>query len=205
MIKIKNYFPLYLFIILTISCSQEKRDISKVNNYSNPFLSDSITYNFINEVLSQEFERYEFSCDIVLNKAQIPLFFRPEDSLQIIRMNSLFNKEDISFIFQQKAWSQNFELNPKLIKGKKVIPLDSIQAGAKKLGLLYLKEFREKYAKGGYCFITMPLFNKDKSIAIVKKEMICGNFCGERHLSVYKRINKRWVKIYELGPPLEER
>lgn len=171
---------------LTVRCAQMERREDNEIQYSNPFVADSVTYEFVNAALSQEFKEFDFQCEKVTDRGLFPFSFTTEDSLKILSMDSLFTKSDVEFIYKQLGWSNSFKLNPNLVEGRHVILFDSVLAN------------KEKYSVEGFCHMSMPLFTQDMSTAIVRKGMICGRICGEVETLIYSRKKDKWELIYTL-------
>lgn len=199
--RIRLFFLILFILVLTISCGQEKKVVQNQNYYSNPLVADSITYGFVNAILSQNFKYHSYTCNIVLDKVLDPTFLTAGDSITLLSMDSLFSHSDVAYVYEQFAWSDSFKLNPALVRGRNVIQLDSLLHN--KSGKSFYKAFVEKYGDSGFCNVSMPLFSEDKSIAIVKKGMLCGRFCGEEETLVYRKINGEWMLIYTLAPTPE--
>lgn len=198
MAKSKSFILLWLMVSLTVFCSRKAPEVQQGSNFSNPLVADSITYSFINDALSQEFKDYNFSCNKVLNKNLWPEYLSTDDSLKMVSLDSLFNKEDIAIIYEQQVRSGTFKLNPKMVRGRKVIPTDSILNFKNKRTISFVQIYMERYGKVDFCYISMPLFNKNKSIAIIEKGMSCGLTCGELENLIFKRINKKWILVTNL-------
>ncbi|WP_162056339.1 hypothetical protein [Pontibacter pamirensis] len=171
---------------LTVRCAQRERKANNEILFSNPFVADSVTYEFVNAALSQEFTEFDFQCEKVTDRDLFPFSLTSDDSLEILSMDSLFTKSDVEFIYKQLGWSNSFKLNHNLVEGRHVIQYDSVLAN------------KEKYSVGGFCHISMPLFTQDMSTAIVRKGMICGRICGEVETLIYSRKKDKWELIYTL-------
>ena len=178
------------------SCSPAKEK-QKQKISSNPFIADSITYEFLNAVLNEEFENYNFSCKNVLENGLSGTKLLQSDSVKLVAMDSVFTPKDVAFIYKQVAVSDSFKLKPDFIRGRNFIPWDSI-ASIRRKNQDLITGFKLKYGNDGFCFIGMPLFSFDKSVAILMKGMVCGRHCGEEEVLIYQKKNNKWVEIFTL-------
>jgi len=53
-----------------------------------------------------------------------------------------------------------------------------------------------KYGSGGFCSISIPLFSLKYDILIVKFSYSCGPLCGSGGTYIFKKMNNKWIKIY---------
>ncbi|PTX14366.1 hypothetical protein C8N40_11131 [Pontibacter mucosus] len=185
-----------LVLQAVVSCTDIKVNTVELSGItSNPFVPDSITYTFINDALLQKFSNSDFTCDFVLDRP-FTATLAAEDSLLLIRMDSVFSEEDVEFLYKQVAGGEKFRLNPALIGDRMLVSLDTIVSEAK--GKTKFKAFRDRYGGEGFCYITLPIFSKKFSYAIVRKGMVCGNICGEDETQIYKVTDGRWQQFYTL-------
>lgn len=183
-----------LLVILSGCTSNVEVGADKVTS-ANPYVPDSVTTVFVNEVLAKNFNEFTFTCDFVLDRP-FAATLAIEDSLQLIRMDSIFSEEDVVFLYKQVAKGDSFKLNSDIIGERVLVSLDTILADAK--GKTKFQAFKDRYGGEGFCYITMPVFSKDYSYAIVRKGFACGNICGEDETLIYKLIDGHWQLVYTL-------
>lgn len=175
------------FIILS-SCN--KKAEKSVQNLEKPkMLVDKKTvYEFLNYNLSSE--NYIFkNCKSVLNRDPLP-YFSESDSIAITKMDSIFSRKDIDFIFKQSKFSKYFSIEKEYLKGIEIVELDTIKAFSndKLIRNAYWYETNNKYFN--LCTTNIPLFSLDKQIAIIK--IGCDSQWGT---FVYRKENGKWKLI----------
>jgi hypothetical protein len=183
--KLKNCVLIFLSIF-TIACN-EKIDSKEKKEAEKPQLlvNKKIIYEFLNYNLSSENSLFE-NCESILNQNPLPIFTE-RDSLALLKMNSIFSKDDIQYIFKQSKFSRQFRIEQKYIKNKKVIELDtSIVFGRNKIAReTYWDEFNKSYYHN--CIINLPLFSLDKQSAIVKI-----SYQAEDGIYIYHKKDGKW-------------
>lgn len=155
--------------------SGSKKNIEVENRKNN---TDTLVYDVIHSVLLDEEKARNINTEFVLNKENMgfPFAFK-DDSLQIVRLDSLFSKIDIEYIFSQKKAFEAFTLSSDVLQGKTLISVDSI----------------EKFKT--YISVSLPLFNKAKNLAIVRFSYYCGMLCGYSNVYIYKKQEGVWMRI----------
>lgn len=174
--KILMKFSVILFFTL-ISCSQsENKKAPQYLKYE--IISDSVTYDFLNFILSHSELNKNIKSNYIVNKESIgfPFDFK-NDSLELTKMNTIFNKDDIVYIFSQKKQFENFSLNPSYIKNKHIIPRDSI----------------DNYKS--FCTISFPLFNIKGDIVIIRTSYYSGALSSQIGTFIYQKGNSGWILI----------
>lgn len=174
----KAYSLFWLIFILSVcSCNTKKQPVDTFSNE----VSDSIVYGFINYLI----EHPELSPDIKSNvtsdkilKIPFPFHFK-NDSIELTKLGIL-TSDDIQFIFSQKRQFQTFVLNPKKIHNRKVISLDSV------------------FNSNSYSTISYPLFNLDKTIAIIRVSYTDCPLCWIGGVYLYQKRHSEWFLIKEL-------
>ena len=135
------------------------------------------------------------NCDYVWDRDPI-FYFTEYDSLQISKLDLIFTKKDLNFIFKQAL------INPKLTLDSKIIPKDKLVHLNIEKALSPKREIRKEYfdiTRAKYrqiCTLSIPLFYEDKNTAIVKIGYSCGALCGEGGIYIYKKAkNGNWTLI----------
>ncbi|ESU21248.1 hypothetical protein FCR2A7T_06750 [Flavobacterium cauense R2A-7] len=193
MTKRLNKISIILILLIT-SCNNlrkndniEKTDNEPIQKKYQEIIPNKLVYEFINNVLLKENKIYQ-SCENLLNKNYF--IDIKGDSTLISKIDTLFSKEDKDFIKAQYLNANNFVLDPKLIKEKKLIKLDTTINSKEDL-----KRFWQNVNKKYNCvgFIRVPIFNKKRDTVIVQVSYNCGAFCAEGATYIYKlNENNRW-------------
>jgi hypothetical protein len=184
----KKHYYILIILLAAISCNY--RPNTTTANYKT-LVSDSLictTLNyFVNDTSINEFKE----CNRFSDKDCRKVLFQ-EDSVAILRLDSIFTKEDFDFIFKQNLNSNNYKQG-QCLKGKILIPGDTL---LKFYHLEFWDEFKKKYGKGGFCTISLPLFSKDKNIVIIKYSYSRGRLNASGGTFIYKKVGNGWTKLY---------
>jgi hypothetical protein len=189
-------------IILIFGCSGPKRpDNSYDNNQSiHVFLENSLSYELINYVIKDKLQNFqnEYSkCKYLLDKEPFTILSK-EDSLRLLRLETIFSKNDLDTIFKQNIIAKSISLNAQLINSKiTVISSDSL-ASFMNDSTDFWDSYYAKYGRNGFAIIAPPLFSKDRQTAIVKYSCQYHGLNGEFNTLIYKKINNEWTVIYVL-------
>jgi hypothetical protein len=191
--KLQKYI-LILISIFTLSCSKKSENKEKKAVEKPKMLVDKIIiYEFLNYNFSSENPLFQ-NCKTILNQNPLPIFTE-SDSLALLKMNTIFSKDDIQYIFRQSEFSKHFRIEKKYLKNKKVIELDTaIVFGSNKIAReTYWDEFNNTYYHN--CIINLPLFSMDKQTAIVKI-----GYQSECGIYIYRKKDEKWqvLKIMSL-------
>jgi len=180
----------YIIIILLTAISCNNRPNTTIAGYK-PMVSDSLicaTLNyFVNDTSLSEFKK----CNRFAAKDGRKVLYS-EDSIAITRLDSIFTKEDLDFIFRQNLNSNNFKQG-QYLKGKDLISGDTL---LKLYHLEFWDEFNKRYGKGGFCSISLPIFSKNKDIVIIKYSSSRGRLNASGGTFIYKKAGGIWVKLY---------
>ena len=144
------------FVIGTFSCLQEanlpnETDAQEVLNY---YLSRTVSPCLCNgyPLANQELDE---------------LAIGPEDSIALSTEGE-FSGDEITHLIKQLKPSNSVVLDSKMIRSRRIIPIDSVRSMLNKKTLWnYL---RKEYNSDGFSTISYPIFSKDKSKAIIKVE-----------------------------------
>lgn len=163
-----------LFLVSIFSCSKSNKKLSIEKN--TPFSLDTIAiYNFINDVILDKNHSYNY-CDTILNrKAYI---IENEDFEFLNEIKNELSEADIESMKAQYKLGNTFIFEQDSIKDKILISPQS-------------EEQYDRINCLGY--VGVPLFNQDKSLAIIDISHSCGFLCGQSSIIVYKKDkNGEW-------------
>lgn len=200
----KNIISIILvFIILTIlSCNYENRVHQNKENTQNlkpkQLVDDKTIYEFLNYNFIHKDSAF-LDCDYIIDHEWLPYFFTHEDSLALIKMDTIFTKGDIGFIFKQANYVRYFKLKQSKLPSKNVIKIDTIKFfnNNNEIRSAYLDELHKKY--GALCTIKMPLFSIDRKTVYISTGLTCGTLCGAGGTYIYRKVNGKWILIKTLN------
>jgi len=162
------------------------------NNFGNKVLvPESIVCETINNILNDSTISEFKHCDRFVDKVRWKTL-SPDDSLQILKFDTIFSKDDLDFIFDQNSNSINFSVN-ECLKNKVLISGD-ILAEFNSRDDFWVK-FREKYGLGGFCTINLPLFSRNHSLVILKYSYSAGRLNAYSGTFIFKKIANKWSRI----------
>lgn len=153
-------------------------------------IEDKTVYEFLNSVIVTD-SSYKYSKTVVGSLGFIRL--EKSDSLQLLKADTIFSKEDVHFIFKQARMKHFYNIDEnELCQSKNTIYLDENKAfsGGRSE---YWSKLHEKY--GSLFIMTMPVFSLDRKTAIISTSHNCGTLCGTGATYVYKKINNKWQLI----------
>lgn len=182
-----NFLHLIISLSLLISCSKKNENPyqKNLNNIENE-ISEKLIYDFTNEIIPQN-ENSEFCKNVIDRMTFIDV---KGDSVFIERVKSEISKEDFDFIRKQYAESINFKWKNKF-ENRQIIKLDTTINNTKEFDEFW-NETLEKYN----CIsqISMPIFNKEKNLAIIEISYYCGFLCAAGGTYIYKLDeNNKWI------------
>lgn len=191
-----------LFIFLafsSISCKKEYpyKDKYTKHELSKQLIDDKAIYDFLNYNFTAKDSAFK-NCNNIVNHELYP-YLSPEDSLAILKMDTIFTKADLNFIFKQAKYSYYFKFKENRLLNKKIIELDTTKVFSNNT------EVREHYwtmilkQNGTFCSIRMPLFSVDKKTVYIKTSYSCGMLCGEGATYIYRKVGKKWIKVKTLN------
>ena len=186
-LKMKRLIGFIFVVISLISCNR-KPDIK--NEGYKQLVSDSIICDALNYFVNNDsIDEFKYSKRFV--DKEVFCVLQNQDSLKLTKLDSIFTKEDLDFIFKQNRNAVYFK--HKYLKNKVLIPSDTLMKFGRRE---FWKEFHKRLGEGGFCSISMPLFSKKMNIVIIKYSYSCGRLCASGGTFIYKRINNKWVEIY---------
>ena len=170
-------FLYVLFLMFTLSCQMK----TKKN------MSDRDEYVFINAVLDS------ISHDFIYLADNSTIAVLIEDTTQILS-DKLFTSRDISAFRNQIKTISNKKWDRSSIQSLYVlqkIELDELFAHDISQGW---NAFHQNYGQG-FIMCSFPIFNSDKKMCIVEINYFCGSKCGGGSVTLFKKIEKKWVVI----------
>ena len=171
---------------MTCSCNTKTpTPESKLNNESRQINIDDLTVDSVLTYLfknksSNPFLKY----DKVAESAGMPFFLSfYTDSIEIVKLDSIFTSTDFAYMRGQKTQFYKFKLDQSKFNYKTIISEDS-------LGLA------KNYP---FCYISFPVFNTNKDKFILRAGYVCGIFCAEDAIFIYKKEGNSWKIIKVLN------
>ncbi|KFF20523.1 hypothetical protein [Chryseobacterium sp. JM1] len=189
----------YIFLVLLLMISCKKSEINLNTSVIDEELD--LRYEVLNQLIDNERMSTEEKNDIfIVPLKSVYLFEKREDeSLPlsvILKYDSVFLMRDSAYYKNQAKTTFNFKLDKTKIKR----PLQyATEEGLDKLTENGKKDFwvafRTKF--GNKCFrkLSVPFFNKEKTMCIVENSISCGYLSGSGYTAIYKKINGKWVEI----------
>ncbi len=158
---------------------------SKPNNESRQVTIDDstvysvVTYLFKNKT-SNPFLKYEK----VVETAEMPFFFSfSTDSVEIVKLDSIFSSTDMEYMQAQKKQFYKFKLYQSKFNYKIILSKDSLDL---------IKSYP-------YCYISFPVFSADRDKFIIRAGYVCGVLCAEGAIFIYQKSGKGWKIIKVLN------
>ena len=183
----KIIFYIFTIFYLFASCS-EKEEMKLSNEKQVQIISDEFIYSFVNDALSKN-NIYKFCDNIIDRKTFIAT---NGDSILISKIDTIFSQKDKKFISEQYLRGNKFVWKNKLTN-KKIIKVDT-NINNENSSKEYWKNLLEEKKCFGY--LELPLFNKEKNMAIVTISYNCGILCAEGGTYIYKLDKKKRWKLY---------
>ena len=195
---------LYIILVSSFLYSCKKHEKPELNTYNKnntpeQLVDDETIYEFLNSCTFSDSSKH--GCKTYARKANY--FVSSEtnlDSLSIIKMDSIFSKKDIEFIFKQEKYTYYFELNENRIpENKNLVSLDTNKVFNNdwEIRNKYLHELLDE--NGAICFVSLPLFSCNRKIAIVNTSIYCGILCGAGGTYIYRKTDEGWILIISLN------
>jgi hypothetical protein len=130
---------------------------------------------------------------------------RQSDSLSIIKMDTLFTKEDLDYIFKQAKDTTAIVLRRALLKGSVTLftqeERDKFwqECASKDIDSCW-SAFDRRYGPDGYTKYNKPLFNKNHTVALLYFEHHCGSLCGNRGTYILRKEKSGWKVLKLINP-----
>ena len=158
---------------------------SKPNNELRQIsIDDSTVYSVVTYLFKNKSSNPFLKYEKVVETAEMPFFFSfSTDSLEIVRLDTIFTSKDLEYMQAQKKQFYKFKLNQSKFDYKTIISKDSLDL---------IKSYP-------YCYISFPVFNADKDKFIIRAGYVCGVLCAEGAIFIYQKSGKDWIIIKVLN------
>lgn len=195
---LKDLFIILLILVSLSTCSiansnkeKSKENNRKSNNYM-PIVSDTLVSRTLNYFIKTKLK--DTIGGKYLNKTIFPVLSK-EDSLNILRLTSIFTKADMDYIFKQNTNSRFFEIN-KFVENLQLVSADTLRAfrNTKDIDDFWSK-FHEKYGDGGFVEISVPIFSLNRELIIIRYSYSCGGLCGSGFTTIFKKNGDEWDEL----------
>ena len=126
--------------------SNLQKDLRLIN------IDDSTINSVVSYLLKNKFSNPFLKYKNVLETAEMPFFFSfSTDSIEIVKLDSIFTSKDIEYMQAQKKQFYKFKLIQSKFSYKTIISKDSL----------------EHFNSYPYCYISCPIFNTYKGMFII--------------------------------------
>jgi len=152
-------------------------------------IDDDAIYDLINSHIAAD-TAYSGNYKTIIGRNLLPAFFGRNDSLKIIKADSIFTKSDVYFIFKQARYSTSFSIDKTKLNKESYVLLpdtcDAFGAGHKE----YWENIHNQFTN--FTLISMPLFSIDRSTALLNLSHSCGPICGYGATYIYRKTDNKW-------------
>ena len=192
----KNLMLIITFLLLIISCNQKPKETNKVEKKATELelkqlVSDSIIHEFINFQISL---KNGYSKPYLISDGA-EYYYDRDDSLEILKQDSLFKPEDFKFIFEQIKFSKKYRFKKEFFNNVILVSSDTLKSLRKPTSDNFWSLFHEKFNSNEYFDFSMPIFSQDKQIVIIRRGMHCGALCGFGGTYIYIKKKNKWKEI----------
>ena len=192
-----KYLSVFLIFIMLFSCKKEDENLD-------------LKYEVLNHIISNEENNLDKNngmnhvYNIKVIKVSFPENKQIENNLEkpppglsmIINYDKDFLETDSLFYKTQAEGLQDFKFEKSKLKKKiKVITSQEIENIYKTHFRNFWIEFDKRYPNTCIKTISVPFFNKEKNICIVKVSESCGSLWGGGFTGIYKKVNGTWIKV----------
>ena len=173
-------------LCLTSSCNTKTPVSASIPNSESRqvYIDDSTINSVVSYLLKNKSSNPFLKYKKVLETDGMPFFFSfSTDSIEIVKLDSIFTSKDLEFMQSQIKQFYTFKLDQSKLDYKTIISKDSL-------------ELLESYP---YCHISSPVFNVKKDKFIIRTGYVCGVFCAEGAVFIYQKSGKDWKIIHVLN------
>lgn len=158
---------------------------SRANNESRQInIDDSTVYSVVTYLFKNKSSNPFLKYEKVVETAEMPFFLSfSTDSIEIVKLDSIFTLKDLEYMQAQKKQFYKFKLDQSKFNYKTIISKDSLDL---------IKSYP-------YCYISFPVFNADKDKFIIRAGYVCGILCAEGAIFIYEKSGKGWKIIKVLN------
>lgn len=195
--KIISISIVFIGFLFLYNCKKEKEILPRNEKSYNQksqykhIIEDSLIYDFLNNGLLKENELYK-NCNYILSYRLVDIEDMDGAKTLIPQIDSIFTKEDLTFIRKQYENGIHFKIDSLQIKDKIVMSRDIYNH-------LYYEDIYNEIPKNYPCILIIeaPLFNIKRNMTVISIKYYCGLMCGEYGLFVYKKDEKKQWKLYK--------
>jgi|GEM_PF-5027046 len=126
----------------------------------------------------------------------------PRDLEDIYSLDTFFNEKDFQLIRDQIGnksaffWDAKRLSNYVIINNESIIVLRNFNTGnSTGKNDNFWNNYYQLY-QTGFTKMSVPIFNADKKLAIIKVGYYCGGLCGGGDTKIYKFRNGIWAEVY---------
>jgi hypothetical protein len=167
---------------LIASCNT-KKEVKEINHSNEPRqinIDDSTVYSVVTYLFKNKSSNPFLKYEKVLESAQMPFFFEfKNDSLEIVKLDSIFDSKDIEYMLTQKKQFYKFKLDQTKLDNKIIISIDSL-------------ELAKNYP---YCYMSFPVFNARKDEFMIRTGYVSGILSAEGATFIYQKRGTDWKII----------
>ena len=194
---IRRIFALAAMAVIANACvhTQPGKSADKIS--AGKLIPDSKVNDFLASALSSPEGKEIFSTDKVVDRELLKPLLSAEDSLELIKMTNLLDKEDIGFMYKQLKQAGTFKLEAKFLPGRILISADTLLLFNKNGEISsFWESYRNHYGKGGFCSLSRPLFSKNGNTVAIKSGYYNGELRQHSNLYVFKKTSGIWMLVY---------
>ncbi len=186
-------FPLILLLGL-LGCKNANSE-RKPNAANASLVTDNDIYEVVNYILDEhdkamKVDGFKVSpYKYLLDKDCEPLF-NHQDSIVLVKTDTLFSKEDRLFVEKQIKDRKNFRFKSDFIKSKQIIASAIVKEMIREkseTGKSFYEICERKFGEDRYYTIGLPVFFKNKKMVFIKIDSF-----GSGQAIILKKINNRW-------------
>jgi len=160
---------------------------------------------FLNKIISEKEAIHFEGLNVIADREMSPadremssLKFSMNDSLELLKMDSIFKPKDISFIREQINSQNDFRFKQGFIKGKQIISSDLLNEFGGLTEKSFWTKLKERYGTDEFGTFSKPLFSIDGSAAVVRINYYTKNGGGGETM-VFHKTGDKWKVVKMLG------
>jgi len=177
--NVRFYITTIVLLAAILSCNTKPGSAVNIAPAVVAVIPDTLVYNVINWLVVNKSSNPNIKSPYMLETDSMGfIFYFKQDSLNLTQ-DSLFSEADVQYIFSQRKQFEAFKVDWLQIKGKTVIPYSSFE----RLGLKT------------YSAVSFPLFNRNKTIFIIRTSYYCGALCATTGAYIYKKKGSGWILV----------
>jgi hypothetical protein len=174
----KHSFVYSLFFVFILSCNHDQSDDRSVNKKD--------VYSLLNDLSK---DSGVLRCINVLS-LNPDTFYNVYDNREIL-LKLLFTDDDFAYMNNQHQFETVFEFDQNQLNRIKLISSTEVNELQNK-GRKHFQDAIFKKYNSGICAVSLPLFNKQHNLAVVRINHYGGNNTGTGQVFVLKKENYQW-------------